>query len=98
MLHGLSKNWKIVEEADGYMLWVTALHSKQENKKHKQMYLPSLASEWSVTWRQQLKAIAVASIDALRTEEIVDDRSGYILRTPESDFGVFVKYFKLAGS
>ena len=63
------------------------------------MHLPSRARA-SVTLRPPTEAIAagVASIAALRLEEIVDDRSGYILWTPESDFGVFVNYLKLAGS
>ena len=75
-----------------------ALHSKQDKHKRKRMHLPSRARAWSVTLRPPTEAIAVASIVALRLEEIVDDRSGYILRIPESDFGVFVNYLKLAGS
>ena len=75
-----------------------ALHNRQEIHKRKWMYLLYSPHWWSKTQQSQLVAIAVASMLWQRFEEIVDDRSGYILRTPESDFGVFVKYFKLASS
>ena len=62
------------------------------------MYVPDSLHWWSKTQQSQLVAIAVASMVWQRFEEIVVDRSGYILWTSESYFGVFVNYLKLAGS
>ena len=75
-----------------------ALHSKQDKYKRKRMHLLSLARAWYVTLRPPTEAIAVASMAALRLEQIFNDHSGYILWTSESHFGGFVNYLKLAGT